>query len=51
MYEILGLKYVFSTFQETLWNHFKRNVNCAIIEMIARQHALTVQELYFAAPQ
>ena len=28
----------------------KRNVNCAIIEMVARQHALTVQELYFAAP-
>ena len=23
MYEILGLKHVFSTFQETVWSHLK----------------------------
>ena len=25
MYVILGLKNVFSTFQETVWSHLKRN--------------------------
>ena len=24
MYEILGLKHVFSTFQETVWSHLKK---------------------------
>ena len=27
MYEILGLKHVFSTFQETVWSHLKSGDN------------------------
>ena len=30
MYEILGLKHVFSTFQETVWSHLKRQFNSMI---------------------
>ena len=39
MYEILGLKHVFSTFQETVWSHLKRiNISLQISNQLARGH-------------
>ena len=38
MYEIVGLKHVFSTFQETVWSHLKHHMKACEISNNIRMH-------------
>ena len=44
MYEILGLKHVFSTFQETVWSHLKLPVSQGSVGVSNNQSAHGVME-------
>ena len=47
MYAILGPKHVFSTFQETVWSHLKREYSVRLLMLIDLEFIITFQGIRF----
>ena len=44
MYEILDLKHVFYTFQETVWSHLNGNIIVALAALVSKSFQIIISD-------